>query len=74
MTAPRVTATPVETPPATSVNTCAVSTRRANAISGTSSATDSPTSSLIRGRTMLGRRISTRLKASAVATATWPDG
>ena len=70
----RVTATPVDTPPRTSVNRCAVSTRRAQAISDTSSAADSPTSVLTRGRAVVGRRISTRLRASAVATATWPDG
>ena len=72
--APRVTANPVDTPPTTSVSRCAVSTRRAQAISDTSSAAHSLTSTLTRGRVMVGRRIRTRLRASAVATATWPDG
>jgi MFS family permease len=71
---PRVTATPSTLRWRRRSTRCAVLTRRPKAISGTRSATDSPASSLTRGRTMVRSRISTRLRASAVATATWPDG
>ena len=61
-------------PPTTSENRWAVATSSAKAMAITSRLVATTVASLTAGRTQAKRTSSTRLTASAVATATWPDG
>ena len=69
-----VTAAPEATPPTTSDRKCAVSNRRTQPITSTNNPVNRPASALMAGRAPAEDTISTRLRASDVTTAAWPDG